>query len=174
MVGFAGSEDRDLSHAVAVRNVVFDEHFPESVRWCKSVDIAVVVVRPDLSDDGNLARGVNRFALPVAPFNDWKPEPQVNGCITGQACASVSSRDGRHGDVNGANLIDGIRTVHAHPCVNVRVVVHQPSAVPRLRIQRRTLVHGRFNGVFTKAASKHARGKEQHHQQRFDVHATTG
>ena len=54
MVGFAGSEHRNLCHAVPVGDVILDEHLSEAVSGRQRIDITVVVVGSHFSDDGNL------------------------------------------------------------------------------------------------------------------------
>ena len=54
VVGLAGAKDRNLGHAVAVRDVILNQHLAQPVGWGQRIDIAVVVVRSNLGDDGNL------------------------------------------------------------------------------------------------------------------------
>ena len=70
MIGFTGTKNRDLGHAVPVGNIVLDEHLAEAVGRCQGVDITIVVVRANLGDDWNLAGGFKGFTFPIAPFND--------------------------------------------------------------------------------------------------------
>ncbi len=70
MVGFTGAKDRDLGHAIPVRDIVLNEHLSKAVGWCQGVNVTVVVVRANLGDDRNLAGGVKGFTFPIAPFND--------------------------------------------------------------------------------------------------------
>ena len=54
VIGLTGAKDRYLSDAVAVRDVVLNQHLAQPVGWGQRIDIAVAVVRTDLGDDGNL------------------------------------------------------------------------------------------------------------------------
>ena len=70
MIGFTRPKHGDLSHAEPMGHVVFNQHFTEPVGGRQRINIAVVVIRPNLGDDGDLARGVEGFTFPVAAFDD--------------------------------------------------------------------------------------------------------
>ena len=174
VVGLAGAEDRNLGHAVAMRDVILNQHFTEPVGWGQRINVAVVVIRPNLGDDGDLARGVEGFTFPVASIDDREPEAQVNGGIARESCATISSGDRWHRHVNRAYRIDGIRAVDAYTCVDVRIVVRQFSSVPRFGVdifRRAAFVH---DLGFSETTSEHARRKEQHDQHGLQVHGQRG
>ena len=54
VVRFSGAKHRDLGHAVAMRNVVFYEHFSKPICGCQGVYVAVVVIGSYLGDDRHL------------------------------------------------------------------------------------------------------------------------
>ena len=55
MVGFACTEYRHLSHTESVGYEVLNQESAQSVGWSQCIDIAIVVVRANFSNDGYLA-----------------------------------------------------------------------------------------------------------------------
>ncbi len=158
VVGLAGAEDRNLGHAVAMRDVILNQHLAQTVGWCQRVDIAVVVVWSNLGDDGNLTRRVEGFAFPIAPFDNGEPKAEVNRGITGQTCPAISGGNGWHGHIDGAYRINRIRPIHAHPRIDVGIVVRERRPVPRLGID--VISRGPRSPIplgFSETTSEHAR-----------------
>ena len=70
MVRLARPEDRDLGDPEAVRDEVLDEEPAEAVRRGEGVDVAIVVVGPDLGDDRDLASLDDGPSVPVTALDN--------------------------------------------------------------------------------------------------------
>ena len=94
MVGVTCAKDADLSDSESMRYEVLDEKTPESISRSQCIDIAVVVVRTNLGDDGYFAFFWKFCRIVIATFDLRQPESQMDFSFTGCASASVGQSDG--------------------------------------------------------------------------------
>ena len=112
VIRFASSKHGDLSNAVAVRNIVLNQHSAKPICRGESVDIPIVVVRTNFSNHGDLARLRNIACFPIASFDHWQPETEMNFCVSCQASATICCSDCGNGYEHRANRVDSVRAVH--------------------------------------------------------------
>ncbi len=168
MVGFAGAEHRHLGHGKAVGHVVLDEETTQSVCWGHGADVAVVVVRSDVSDDRHAAVFGDVLQRPVAAFDDGQPEAEVNLGVAGQARTAIGSGDGVHGHEDRDGFWDAVRAVHRHAAEDIAVVVDEVASLPWIWIGLRAFVHGSHVVVSAEAAGQ-GHGQHQPHKHERDV-----
>ena len=94
MVGVACTKDADLSDSESVWDEVLNEESAESVSRSQRIDIAVVVVRTNLGDDGDFAFFWKFCRIVIATFDLRQPESQMDFSASGCASTTIGQSDG--------------------------------------------------------------------------------